>query len=289
MSDGLLIVDKPAALTSHDVVQRIRRLTGIRRVGHAGTLDPLATGVLVICLGRATRLVEYVMGQSKRYEATIRLGQETTTYDAEGEVVAERPVEVTSADLAAALAHFRGSISQTPPMFSALKVEGRPLYQLARRQVIVERTPRPVTVYELILRQWRPPFVQLNLSCSAGFYVRSLAHDLGQALGCGAHLAALRRTAVGSFTVAEAVALDTLTSENWPGYLQSSEAAVSHLPRLILPEDETRRLQQGQKVARQPDQIEGPTASLYDPTGRFIGLVSLYHEFWQPAKILFPV
>lgn len=289
MTDGLLNVDKPAALTSHDVVQRIRRLTGTRRVGHTGTLDPLATGVLVVCLGRATRLVEYVIGQPKRYEATIRLGQETTTYDAEGEVVAERPVEVTSAELAAALAHFRGSISQTPPMFSAIKVEGRPLYELARRQVVVERTPRPVTVYELVLRQWRPPFAQLDLSCSAGFYVRSLAHDLGQLLGCGGCLAALRRTAVGLFTAAEAVALDTLTSENWPGYLQSSEAAVRHLPRLVLPDDEVRRLQQGQRVARQEGQTDGPAAGLYDAAGHFIGLVSLYHEFWRPAKILYPM
>lgn len=292
-SGGVLNIDKPAALTSHDVVNQIRRIAGIRRVGHAGTLDPLATGVLLICLGRATRLVEYLTGQPKTYLATIRLGQTTNTYDAEGEITAERPVTATPQEIEAALAAFRGPISQLPPMFSAVKQGGRPLYKLARQGEEVERAPRHVTIYELDLDPvgFRKPTgslldIQLRVVCSAGTYIRSLAHDLGQALSCGGHITQLRRTAVGSFTVETAVPLDHLTPDNLPTHLLPPDAAVQHLPRLDVTAEEALALQQGKQIGSQPTPSNTPLARAYDENGRFLGILTAGENGWQPHKIL---
>ena len=166
--EGLLVIDKPDGITSHDVVKQVRRLSQIRRVGHAGTLDPLATGVLLVCLGRATRLIEYLMGQPKTYVGTVRLGQSTNTYDAEGEITQQRPVTVTEADIAAALPLFRGNIEQVPPLFSALKRQGQPLYKLARQGETVYLEPRPVTIYRLDMLRWEPPSLPRRVACSAG-------------------------------------------------------------------------------------------------------------------------
>jgi tRNA pseudouridine55 synthase len=229
---GVLNIDKPGGMTSHDVVNRMRRLTGIRRIGHTGTLDPLATGVLLLCIGRATRLSEYLIGQNKRYEATIRLGQETNTYDAEGEIVAEMPVTVDEEAIQAALSHYRGPISQVPPMFSAVKKDGQPLYKLARQGVEIDRPSREVTIYQLALLEWTPPDLHLDITCSSGTYIRSLAHDLGQLLGCGGHIIALRRPAVGHFLIEQAAPLDELTAERWLDKLQPADTAVAHLPAL---------------------------------------------------------
>ncbi|MGH2537660.1 MAG: tRNA pseudouridine(55) synthase TruB, partial [Candidatus Promineifilaceae bacterium] len=223
---GLLVLDKPAGPTSHDVIQQLRRLTGVRRIGHAGTLDPLASGVLLVCLGRAARLLEYLVGLDKTYWAALRLGQTTDTYDAEGQLTAERPVDLGRAEIEAALAAFRGPIAQRPPMYSALKLGGRPLYQLARQGLEVERPPRQVMIHSLDLLDWRPPRLELRLACSSGAYIRSLAHDLGQALGPGAHLAALRREAVGDFGLDEATQPDALTPAGWRADLQPPAAAV---------------------------------------------------------------
>jgi tRNA pseudouridine55 synthase len=279
-------------LTSHDVVNQVRRIGGLRRVGHAGTLDPLATGVLLICLGRATRLVEYLTGQPKTYLATIRLGQTTNTYDAEGEITAEKPVTVTPEEIETALSSFRGVISQLPPMFSAVKQGGRPLYKLARQGEEVERTPRQVTIYELELDPagFRKPAgsfldIQLRVVCSAGTYIRSLAHDLGQTLGCGGHLTQLRRTAVGSFTVETAVPLDHLTPDNLPEHLLPADAAVQHLPRLDVNAAEALALQQGKPIGRQPIQPDAPLVRAYDKSGTFIGIIAVSGEQWQPHKI----
>lgn len=291
-SGGVLNIDKPAGLTSHDVVNRLRRVAGIRRVGHAGTLDPLATGVLLVCLGRATRLVEYLTGQPKTYLATIRLGQTTTTYDAEGEITAKRPVTATRPEIEAALQTFRGPISQLPPMFSAVKQAGRPLYQLARQGQEVERTPRQITIYELNLDPvgFRKPtgsFLDLDVRvvCSAGTYIRSLAHDLGQTLGCGGHIVELRRTAVGSFSVETAVPLADLSPENLPEYLLPADAAVQHLPRLDVTAEEALALQQGKQISRQPTQPDAPFARAYDENSSFIGILALTGDNWQPHKI----
>jgi tRNA pseudouridine55 synthase len=282
---GILNLDKDPGMTSHDVVNRVRRLSGIRRVGHAGTLDPLATGVLLVCLGPATRLVEYLVGQPKQYRATIRLGQETNTYDADGEVVAERPVDVTRPEVTAALARFGGEIEQTPPMFSALKQAGQPLYKLARRGIDVARPARRVTLYEIELLAWQPPNVEIHVTCSAGTYIRSLAHDLGQALGCGGHITALRRTAVGDFTVDEAVSLADLDAWRLRQALLPADLAASHLARLELTEAEARAARQGQRLPRDAGSSEEGLVRAYDADGRFLGLLRAEGNSWQPHKI----
>jgi tRNA pseudouridine55 synthase len=283
---GILNIDKPPHLTSHDVVNHIRRLSGIRRVGHAGTLDPLATGVLLLCLGPATRFIEYLVGHQKRYLATVRLGQETTTYDSEGPVVAERPVNLTVAEIEAALTHFQGKISQLPPMYSAVKKQGQPLYKLARQGVETERPSRQVTIDNIEILQWQPPALYLDISCSAGTYIRSIAHDLGQLLGCGGHISALRRTAVGDFDLATAVPLAELTTATLSQQLLPQDTAVKHLPRLDLTEAEAIRLHQGQSVARQLGQPVAPLVRVYTDQNGFIGIARAHLANWQAHKML---
>src|SRR5689334_14246302 len=209
MLHGFLNIDKPAGLTSHDVVAHIRRAARQKRVGHAGTLDPAATGVLVVALGNATRLIEYVQdATSKRYHAIVQLGTTTATDDAEGQVlasVAVPPFDRTAIERV--LQAFRGEIMQVPPMYSALHYQGRRLHELAREGIAVERAARPVTIERLELIDWASPLLTLDVMCSKGTYIRSIARDLGDALGCGAHLQTLRRTAVGSFLIEDAVPL----------------------------------------------------------------------------------
>lgn len=209
--DGLLLVDKPSGPTSHDVVAALRRHLRFRKVGHGGTLDPLASGLLIILLGRGTKLSNLVMGSDKTYEGAFRLGISTDSQDADGEVTAERDASgVTEAAVRAEMARLTGDLLQTPPMVSAIKKDGVPLYRLARKGQTVEREPRLVHVYSFKLLGFTPPSVQFRVSCTRGTYVRTLAHDIGEALGCGAHLTALRRTASGSFSVDDAVPLDEL-------------------------------------------------------------------------------
>ncbi|GIK58303.1 MAG: tRNA pseudouridine(55) synthase TruB [Chloroflexi bacterium] len=287
--EGILNMDKPTGITSHDVVNRVRRVAGLRRVGHAGTLDPLATGVLLLCLGRATRLVEYMMGQPKTYEVVIRLGQNTDTYDAEGEVVAERPCHITPYDLTTALAQFRGPIQQTPPLYSAIKKDGQPLYKLARQGKEVEIEARAVTIYQLEQLAFNLPLLTLRVVCSSGTYIRSLAHDLGEALGCGGHVAALRRTAVGHFTLDTAVPLGTLTPENLATHTLPLDTTVSHLPAVNFSEIEATRLWQGQFVRHQPHQSLANLARAYTSDGQFMGIVILSAtNEWQPHKMFHP-
>lgn len=285
--DGILNIDKPLGLTSHDVVGRVRRVAGQKRVGHTGTLDPLATGVLVVCLGRATRLVEYVMGQPKTYEAAVRLGQSTATYDAEGPVTTERPLPpaLTAAQLDAALAPFRGNILQLPPMYSAIKKNGQPLYKLARQGQEIEREPRPVTIYALTVAAWEPPTLTLRIQCSAGTYIRSLAHDLGEVLGCGGHLTALRRTAVGPFTAAQAIPLEALTPENMGQWLLPPATAVAHLPTVALDEAAVQALFMGQLTPHLPHHPTAELAQVSAPDGTFAGLATLDGSWWRAKKM----
>lgn len=289
-SAGVLNIDKPAGWTSHDVVAKVRRLTGVRQVGHAGTLDPMATGVLVVCLGQATRLVEYVAGLRKVYLADVTLGVATDTYDATGQPTATMPTPaLTVAELDRQMAQFRGVIWQTPPIYSALKQDGEALYKRARRGEAVEVPARQVTVYEFTLLSFDGVVLRAQITCSAGTYVRSLAHDLGQALGCGAHLSALRRLAVGSFAVQEAVTLEqlTATADRWPVFLLPATAAVSHLPQVVFGETETRRLLHGQAVAGPGSAPEGP-ARAHDDTGRLLAIVQFDRVagVWRPLKVL---
>ncbi|RME76417.1 MAG: tRNA pseudouridine(55) synthase TruB, partial [Chloroflexi bacterium] len=252
---GILNIDKPKGLTSHDVVAQVRRLSRQRRVGHAGTLDPMATGVLLVCLGQATRLIEYLMQSQKQYRAVIRFGITTNTLDAEGEVTAVRDASgLTEADIRRVLPDFLGQIEQIPPAFSAIKQGGKPLYRLARAGQPVEVPPRQVVIESLEWVDWSPPDLTLDVTCSPGTYIRSLARDLGDALGVGAHLAGLTRTASGSWTLAEAVSLDTLhaaadrSPEGWRQYLQTPDRAVAHLPAVRLDADTARRVRHGQQV-----------------------------------------
>lgn len=286
-TEGLLCLDKSSGPTSHDVVREIRRLTSVRRVGHAGTLDPLATGVLLVCLGRATRLLEFLVGQPKSYVATIQLGRETDTYDAEGEIIAERPVVVSTRQLSAALDAFRGQIDQRAPLFSAVKVDGQPLHRRARRGEVVEPPIRTVTIYQLDLVDRQESTLTLRVKCSSGTYIRSLAHDLGQSLGCGAYLVALRRTAVGSFTLDDATALNDLTPQNWQKHLRPSDCAVSHLARLELTVEEAVTLFHGQSVDVRPGQTSDSPARAYDEVGRFVGIVTADAARWRGRKIFY--
>lgn len=285
MVEGVLALDKPAGVTSHDMVNLARRLYGLRRVGHAGTLDPLATGVLVLCVGRTTRLVEYLMGHRKQYTAVIRLGQTTTTYDAQGEIIEERPVAVSQAAAQTALATFLGEGFQVPPMYSALKHGGQPLYRLARRGLEVARGARPITLYQMELTAWQPPEAVIRLTCSAGVYVRSLAHDWGQRLGCGAHVVSLRRLAVGPFLVDEAWSPAALTPATALAALRPSEVAVSHLPAVQVDADAARTLCQGQTIPRQPDHPTQAVTRAYGPAGVFLGILRVAGDEWQPHKM----
>ena len=209
--DGALLVDKPSKLTSHDVVDRIRRHFGFRKVGHCGTLDPAATGLLIIVLERATKLQANLMSEDKTYEGVMQLGTTTDSQDSDGEVLAEKPVPpLTEADIESVLAKFRGDLQQIPPMVSAIKHEGTPLYKLARKGKTVEREPRLVHIYDLRLLKLDLPHVHFRVSCTKGTYVRTLCHDIGETLGCGAHLAELRRTRSGKFDVKDAKPLAEL-------------------------------------------------------------------------------
>jgi len=282
--EGMVVVDKPAGLTSHDVVARLRRISGQRRVGHAGTLDPLATGVLLVCLGRATRLIEYLVEQPKTYETRIRLGQTTDSYDADGSVMDDRPVTADQAAIAAALAPFRGPIAQIPPMYSAIKRDGQPLYKLARQGKVVAREPRQVTIYELTLLGWENPFLDLRIVSSAGTYIRSLAHDLGQALGCGGHVTALRRTAIGRFTAADAFSLAALEQEAWPAALLPTDTVVAHLPRVDLSAAAAADIALGRRVQRAPGAAP-PLVRAYDDEGQFIAILKPAADDWQAHKV----
>ena len=209
--DGAILVDKPAGPTSHDVVDAIRRRFGIKKVGHCGTLDPGATGLLIIVLGRGTKLSEKLMGDDKVYEGTIRFGVATSSYDADGDVLETKPLPALSLEQLNELAtQFIGDQMQTPPMVSAIKKNGVPLYKLARKGVEVEREPRLVHIYNFRFTNYSEPNGDFRLACTKGTYVRSVAHDLGQKIGCGAHLAGLRRSASGKFDVADATPLDTV-------------------------------------------------------------------------------
>jgi len=215
--DGVLLVDKPGAHTSHDVVARLRGKLRMRKVGHAGTLDPMATGLLIVLLGRATRVSQFLISLDKEYEGSIELGRTTNTQDADGEVMETRPVPELAADqVAAAMRAFTGDQYQTPPMFSAIKIGGVPLYKMARKGEDVEREPRFIRVMAWDLLAFASPRIDFRLRCTKGTYVRTLAHELGAKLGCGAHLSSLRRTASGRFSVAQALTMEQIEAMTIP-------------------------------------------------------------------------
>jgi tRNA pseudouridine55 synthase len=253
--DGILLVDKPSGMSSAQVVSKVRRALGVRRVGHTGTLDPMATGVLPLCIGEATKVAGYLLAQDKAYEAACLLGVETDTLDADGVVTARAPVNVSRGEVLEAMAHFVGLHKQVPPMHSAIKQGGVPLYKLARKGVAVERKPRLVEIRRFELTAAPLPRLEFVVECSKGTYVRSLVADLGTRLGCGAHLTALRRVRSGSFAIDAAVNLDAV-SANEPPLLISPAAALAYLPGYPVGGPGLAAVQNGKPVAWQ--QLFGP-------------------------------
>jgi tRNA pseudouridine55 synthase len=288
--NGFLVVDKPQGLTSHDVVARVRRGTHIKRIGHAGTLDPLATGVLVICVGAATRLSEYVMASPKEYAATVRLGIETDTGDAEGQIIAAAAVDhLTREAVEKALAAFQGEQDQVPPMYSAIKRGGKKLYELARKGQTVEREARRIWM-EIGLLGFALPDIQLGVTCSPGTYIRSLVHDLGAALGVGGHLVALRRLRSG--VLGDPVPWERLAAAmadgTWMRYLIDERAALPGLPELTLDAAQTQDVLHGRQIICPDPVAEGLPCRAYTPEGQFIAILERQDERWQPLKV-FPI
>ncbi|MBN2146099.1 MAG: tRNA pseudouridine(55) synthase TruB [Anaerolineales bacterium] len=289
---GVLVVDKPVGLTSHDVVQIIRKGTDIRRAGHTGTLDPRASGVLVILIGPAVRLSEYVSASDKRYQASLRLGSSTDTFDAEGRVTQSAPVDqITEEQFEEALSEFIGEIQQVPPPYSAVKVKGRKAYEMAREGEEVSLEPRTIQVYSLDLLEWDPPEAVIDVFCSSGTYVRSLANDLGAKLGCGAHLIGLRRTKSGRFTLRDAVPLRRLQEAfhagDWYKYLIPAAEALGDWLMVELDADQVELIRHGHRIPAEAGSqgwVRGVSQQ-----GDLVALMELDEEAmqWQPRKVFF--
>ena len=270
----MLLLDKPSGMTSNAALQAAKRMLGARKAGHGGTLDPLASGLLPILLGEATKFAGFVLDSDKEYFATVKLGERTSTGDAEGAVIERRPVSASEAQIKQALESFRGNILQVPPMYSALKRGGQPLYRLARQGGVIDLEPRSVNVRRLELTGRSGDLIELHIACSKGTYVRKLAEDIGSALGTGAHLAGLRRTAAGGFRLEEATTLDTLqglSAQERDEVLLPLERLVRGMPRVELDPEALRRFETGQVVAC-PGVIRGLCA-VYRPGGSgFVGI-----------------
>jgi len=276
--DGIILLDKPLGMTSNHALQHVKRLYNAEKAGHTGSLDPLATGLLPICLGEATKYSQHLLDADKVYRTKMRLGQKTTTADAEGEVTLERAIpNLTSADIEQVLAQFRGTLQQIPSMFSALKKDGKPLYELARQGIEVEREARTIHIYRLELLSVEPLFWELEVACSKGTYIRNLVEDIGEALGCGAHVVELRRLASGPFQLQNDLTLDHLREVAEHGFealdalLLAPWAAMADKPKITLTENTTYYLMQGQPVRANGLPSTGEVL-IFDPEQRFLGL-----------------
>ncbi len=283
---GFINLNKPTGITSHGAAQKLKKITGIRRIGHSGTLDPMASGVLVMAVGKATKLVEFLRKDDKTYEAVIRLGVTSDTYDATGQITeTPPPVPIPSgAQIRSAIEQFAGEIEQMPPKFSAIKVKGTPAYKLARDGKEVELKPRKVTIHEIKLVEFRHPLVSIKVKCSAGTYIRSIAHDLGQRLKTGAVLDALHRTQAGDFDIKDSVELDDVTEENWQEYLLPVQAGVSHMEVFKADEDTAQKVSRGIKVPVADKLAEGPIA-IFGPKAELLAI----GEFDPDKKLLKPI
>ncbi|MGR1220170.1 tRNA pseudouridine(55) synthase TruB [Metapseudomonas otitidis] len=275
---GILILDKPRGMSSNQALQKVRWLLNAEKAGHTGSLDPLATGVLPLCFGEATKFSQYLLDADKGYETVAQLGVTTTTGDAEGEVLERRDVTVGRDELEAALGRFRGEIQQVPPMYSALKKDGQPLYKLARAGEVVEREARSVTIARLELLAFDSTKATLSVSCSKGTYIRTLVEDLGQVLGCGGHVAELRRTQAGPFNLSQAISLEELEKAHAEGgnealdrFLLPSDSGLEHWPLVQLSEHSAYYWLHGQPV-RAPEAPKFGMLRVQDHTGRFIGI-----------------
>lgn len=292
---GFLVIDKPAGWTSFDVVARARRLLGVRKIGHAGTLDPAATGVLPLAVGNATRVLEYLTAADKTYLAEVTFGIATDSHDGDGVVTSVGDATFLTAEgVEEALAGFRGAIAQIPPMYAAIKVNGQRLYELARRGEEIERAPRPVAIKRLTLEAWAPPVATLLVECSKGTYIRALARDLGEVTGAGAHLSHLVRTRTGPFTLDDAITLDELAAAElpagWPELSVAPDVVLADWPALML--DAQRAVDWGHgKPVPQPDAEVSPARGrcrVYDASGRWLGVATADEggRLWRPTKVI---
>lgn len=286
---GILVVDKPVGPTSHQVVNVVRRGTGIRKVGHAGTLDPRASGVLVLCLGAATRLSEYLSTSTKRYHAVIRFGASTQTYDAEGPVTQETGSTPKRKEIEEALTEFEGEISQTPPPYSAIKVRGKRAYQLAREGNPPDLEPRKVTIYDLKFMSYKSPDLAIEIECSAGTYIRSIAHDLGERLSTGAHLAALKRLKAGPFTIEDAIPLPKLEVgflvDKWEKYVTPAADALPEFPIVEIDAKSLEHIRHGQRI--QAKSGSSGMARGISSDGELIAILEAVEDgtLWHPRKV----
>ncbi len=286
----MLLLDKPAGISSNRALQQTKCLLNARKAGHTGSLDPIATGLLPLCFGHATKVSGLFLDSDKSYDVDIVLGISTDSGDCEGNVIRNSEVHVTEPELRKVLDHFLGPIEQVPPMYSALKLNGQPLYKLARQGIEVERKPRRVTVYGLTLHNFEANVLSLSVSCSKGFYIRSLAMDIGSALGCGAHVQALRRTRVSDFKIEQAVTIDQLeylqSIEDRQKLLIPTDYALGHLPKINLPDNIAEYFCQGQSV-RVLDLPKVGMARLYAKNNKFLGLGEVTSEGKVAPKRLF--
>lgn len=279
---GVFLLDKPQGVSSNDIMQKVKRLFKANKAGHTGALDPLATGMLPICLGEATKFSQFLLDSDKRYVVTAKLGERTDTSDAEGQVVQSREVNVAEADILAALSAFRGEILQVPTMFSALKHNGRPLYEYARAGITVEREARPITIFELKFIDYQAPFLTLEVHCSKGTYIRTLVDDLGEALGCGAHVTMLRRLAVADYPIGEMMPIEDLAllADSFPNseldrLLLPMDTAVASLPQLNLTAEQTKAVGFGQRVKFENTQALNGLVRLFSENGQFLGIAEI--------------
>ncbi|MCO4881144.1 tRNA pseudouridine(55) synthase TruB [Paraburkholderia caribensis] len=292
--DGVLLLDKPVGLSSNDALIRAKRLYLAKKAGHTGTLDPLASGLLPLCFGEATKFSQDLLEADKTYEATMRLGIRTTTGDAEGEAIETRDVTCDQAAVEQALVQFRGEIVQVPPMYSALKRDGKPLYEYARAGQTVEREGRQVTIHALEVLACALPDVTFRVTCSKGTYVRTLAEDIGEVLGCGAHLVMLRRTGVGALTLADSVTLDALSDalpDERDAWIQPVDALLSTFPSVQLDADATRRFLHGQRLrladlAVDESVLQGTRARVYASEGKLLGVARVGEGVLAPERLI---
>jgi len=289
--DGILNINKATGMTSHDVVARIRKLLKQKRVGHAGTLDPAASGVLPICIGQGTRVAEYLSESGKAYQAEILFGIVTDTYDSEGTIVRTTDVaELTLAEIEAVLPQFLGPQMQLPPLYSAIKLQGQPAYKRMRAGEEITLEARPVEIYQLQILDWQPPRLTLAIECSKGTYIRSLAYDLGEHLGCGAHLSALVRTRSGPFTLSESVTLAQIAEAIEQGSIaqlvQPADTALQNYPALHLDASTVERVLHG-NAFHYAEQPQAALARVYDTLGHFLAIATwdAEHQLWQPKKV----
>ncbi|HDR0618650.1 TPA: tRNA pseudouridine(55) synthase TruB [Pasteurella multocida] len=292
--DGVFLLDKPQGMSSNDIMQKVKRVFQANKAGHTGALDPLATGMLPICLGEATKFSQFLLDADKRYQVTAKLGERTDTSDAEGQVVETRDVQVDVQDILAALPHFRGDLMQVPTMFSALKHQGKPLYEYARAGITVEREARPITIFDLQFIAYDAPYLTLEVHCSKGTYIRTLVDDLGEYLGCGAHVTVLRRTAVANYSVEAMMDWDTLQVlaaqqdlALLDQHLLPTDSAVSVLPALHLNQEQSKAISFGQRVKfDNPTQLTGQVR-LFSDTQQFLGVALLNeHNVIRPQRLM---